>query len=138
MGTIIEEKGNLFDLNCSLAHCVSSDFKMGAGIAKEFKKRFGPIKSKVDIGSVYVLNDVNLEFYVYYLVTKELYFHKPTYKALRTSLQNLREELIRNEDKTVGMPRIGCGLDKLDWDVVRDMIKEVFRDTNITVIIRHI
>jgi hypothetical protein len=37
-----EVKGNLFqcDDNVSLAHCVSLDFKMGAGIAVEFKKRF--------------------------------------------------------------------------------------------------
>lgn len=37
-----EVEGDLFDVanNVSLAHCVSSDFAMGAGIAAEFKKQF--------------------------------------------------------------------------------------------------
>ena len=35
-------KGDLFSapLDASLAHCVSEDFRMGKGIATEFKKRF--------------------------------------------------------------------------------------------------
>ena len=33
------------------------------------------------------------------------------------------------------MPQIGCGLDKLDWRKVRTLIKEVFRPTNIGIIV---
>ena len=33
------------------------------------------------------------------------------------------------------MPQIGCGLDKLDWNKVRTLIKEVFRPTNIEIIV---
>ena len=36
-----EIQGDLFSSNENLAHCVSSDFKMGLGIAKIFRKRFG-------------------------------------------------------------------------------------------------
>jgi len=28
------------------------------------------------------------------------------------------------------MPRIGCGLDRLDWGKVRDVIFDVFHDVN--------
>ncbi|KAJ8949416.1 hypothetical protein NQ318_007515, partial [Aromia moschata] len=40
-------QGDLFtaDENCSLAHCVSQDLRMGKGIAREFKERFGKIRS---------------------------------------------------------------------------------------------
>lgn len=40
--TINEEKGNLFDLpeEYALAHCISEDCALGAGIAVEFQRRF--------------------------------------------------------------------------------------------------
>ena len=31
------------------------------------------------------------------------------------------------------MPRIGCGLDKLNWKNVKNMIKEIFKDTDIAI-----
>lgn len=42
----IIEKGNLFNLDNSyaFAHCISLDAKMGAGIAKEFTKRYPDLK----------------------------------------------------------------------------------------------
>ena len=33
----------------------------------------------------------------------------------------------------VSMPRIGCGLDGLKWPTVADVIKQTFKDTDITV-----
>ena len=38
---LTEKKMNLFDVpeNCYLVECISSDFALGAGIAKEFRKR---------------------------------------------------------------------------------------------------
>lgn len=36
----MEIKGDLFSASASLAHCVSRDLKMGAGIAVQFRERF--------------------------------------------------------------------------------------------------
>ena len=33
------------------------------------------------------------------------------------------------------MPRIGCGLDGLDWGIVKAIIKDVFEDTDIEILI---
>lgn len=40
--TIKEEKRDLFTMpsDYALTHCISADFALGAGIAKEFNKRF--------------------------------------------------------------------------------------------------
>ena len=35
--------GDLFTANCSLAHCVAADFRMGLGIAVKFKEMFGQV-----------------------------------------------------------------------------------------------
>ena len=37
---LIHKTGNLFDSKDSLAHCISSDFKMSAGVARSFKRKF--------------------------------------------------------------------------------------------------
>jgi hypothetical protein len=35
----------------------------------------------------------------------------------------------------VAMPRIGCGLDRLQWGIVREIILEVFEDTDLEIVI---
>lgn len=33
------------------------------------------------------------------------------------------------------MPRIGCELDKLNWDKVKEIIQEVFVDTDVEILV---
>ena len=75
MCNITEIKGNLFiesPKNCILAHCVSQDFHMGAGIVVEFKKRFGRvnelIQQNVKVGECCMLENNN--YIIFYLITK--------------------------------------------------------------------
>jgi len=55
--------GDLFkaDKSFSLAHCVSSDFKLGKGIAKIFRDKFGRVdeleESGAKVGGLAVLED---------------------------------------------------------------------------------
>ena len=37
--------------------------------------------------------------------------------------------------KKVAMPLIGCGLDRLQWDRVSAMIKEIFADEDIEILV---
>lgn len=83
------------------------------------------------VGGVAVLK--RQDRFVYYLITKESYFNKPTYETLHLSLQSLRNHAKVNEVQQLAMPRIGCGLDGLQWPKVKDLIEEVFRDTEIQV-----
>eukprot|EP01100_Stratorugosa_tubuloviscum_P004772 TRINITY_DN2204_c0_g1_i2.p2 TRINITY_DN2204_c0_g1~~TRINITY_DN2204_c0_g1_i2.p2 ORF type:complete len:153 (-),score=46.71 TRINITY_DN2204_c0_g1_i2:651-1109(-) len=129
--------GNLFNSSESLGHCISSDCGMSKGIAIEFKKRFGGInelRSQINrIGQVAFLRRENR--FIYYLITKEFYFNKPTYQSLENSLKHLREIMIVNNDKSISLPKIGCGLDKLEWPKVEKLIKEIFCNTNICITI---
>lgn len=133
-GIVINEiKGNLFDdkTNC-LAHCVSEDLKMGAGIALQFRKIFGVSKlQKKDVGDVSVLEEGSR--FIYYLITKRYYYQKPTYQTLKLSLIKMREHMIENKINRISMPKIGCGLDKLRWKDVLCIIKEVFEKMNIKI-----
>ncbi len=65
--------GDLFQSkDSSLAHCVSSDLRMGAGIARSFRDFFGRVEElrsrKPKVGSCLFLQQNNR--YIFYLVTK--------------------------------------------------------------------
>ena len=130
--------GDLFkspNPDVSLAHCISRDLKMGAGIAKTFREKFGRIQElsdqKANIGEIAILK-VESKF-IYNLVTKARYFHKPTYENLWQSLQAMKEHAVKNQVKNIAMPKIGCGLDRLEWNTVSNLIMNVFLDTPINI-----
>ena len=64
------------------------------------------------------------------LVTKEHYYDNPTLDDMRKAIWNLRARLETNawldgDNPTlteIMMPHIGCGLDKLQWDDVKEII----------------
>ncbi len=117
-----------YDKTYRLAHCVSRDLHMGKGIAVQFKQRFNHVtelkNQKKTIGETAVLK-VN-ERYVYYLITKEKYWGFPTYNSLKMSLLDMRNHAVETKVSTIVMPRIGSGLDKLSWGIVKVILEEVF------------
>lgn len=141
-----EKKGNLFELDgkYTLVHCISEDCAMGAGIAVEFKKRFG-MKS-------YLLETIQQapKYYpcaIFYpfgkqkvinMITKKKYWNKPTYESFVIALKEVRDICIGREIKYLAMPKIGCGLDKLQWEKVREIIKEIFKDIEIEIEVRYL
>jgi len=125
-----EIRGDLFSCSnsTSLAHCVSVDLKMDKGIAVSFKSKFGGLdeleEQKKQIGDVAILK--RGEKFVYYLVTKQCYWQKPTYSDLKKTLVLVRDHCVANNVSNLAMPRIGCGLDGLFWGQVKSYIKDVF------------
>ena len=126
-----------------LAHCISADFGMGKGIVVEFNKRFD-MKRKLQTLFPDYINEWHRGKWdcdclrvgrVLNLITKERHFHKPTYDTLRGSLEYMKEICLLEDIKRVAMPIIGCGLDRLKWDKVSEIIKEIFKDTEIEILI---
>ncbi len=143
-----EKKGNLFSVNSEyvLAQCISADFAMGLGIAIDFNMHFNTKQNLVDRfhGNALRIWDERFcnkglkgmcikDTRVYNLVTKRQYWEKPTYNTIRCALLDMREQMIENGDTKVAMPKIGCGLDKLLWEKVSNIIKDVFSDTDIEI-----
>lgn len=126
---IREEQRDLFSIphGYYFAHCISRDYKLGAGIAVEFDKRYG-MKRKLNLmyEDKSAQHDALLVDNVFNLVTKEKYYHKPTYQSLKRALEYMKDMMIDFHIDKVAMPRIGCGLDKLDWDRVKEIIEDVF------------
>ena len=135
---LIEEvKGDLFTSprTASLAHCVSCDLAMSKGIATQFVRRFGGrselTSQRKGIGDVAVLERKGR--FVYYLITKERYYHKPRLVDLKRSLASMRDHMVSAGVTELCIPRIGSGLDGLKWGDVTGAIRSVFRGTGIGV-----
>lgn len=119
-------------------HCISKDCEMGLGIAVDFKKQFKGIKEyclsmNPEIGDA-ILYECN-RGKVFNLITKNRYSGKPTYETLRSSLISMKKQIEFEEYKYLAIPKIGCGLDKLQWGKVSQMIKEIFNDLDIEILV---
>ena len=120
-----------------LAHCISADFALGAGIAKVFDEvynmRFKLFKEydmfKYERGDALLIDNV------FNLVTKPKCYHKPTYDSLREALVEMREQMEMLSVTKLAMPKIASGLDRLEWARVYDIICEVFENTDAEILI---
>jgi len=140
---IIEKTGDLFaerDVSY-LAHCISRDCRMGAGIAKEFVRRYGAasFRQRVALGAPVVGGVVPVTTesgtVVYNLVTKQRSYQKPTLSTLQSALVAMRTHAEINGVKRISMPRIGCGLDGLMWRDVRALIERTFDGSDIEIVV---
>lgn len=117
-----------------LAQCISADFGMGKGIAVAFNEHFDMkhiLQAKYPdyINMWHCKNEIGnciLEDRVLNLVTKERYWHKPSYVSLRYALRKMSFICDTKFIRKVAMPWIGCGLDKLEKEKVLAIIKEEF------------
>ena len=134
--TIEVKKQNLF--GCAydryLAHCISADYALGAGIAVEFQKRYY-LRDVLKQRGTGAYPDCILIASVFNLVTKEKYWDKPTYQSLRQALQKMKDIVVKNDIKKIAMPKIGCGLDRLSWPKVREIVESIFADTDIDILV---
>lgn len=71
--------------------------------------------------------------YIFYLVTKEKYNYKPTYTTLKSSLIKMKDIILEKKVNELAMPKIGCGLDNLNWPRVKNIIQDVFKDTQVKI-----
>lgn len=123
--------------------CISADFACGAGIAVDFNKYFD-IKNQLLFhykriwkGKGYCIKIPLIP--VFNLVTKQYYYQKPTMNTMIQALLDFHsfytKERMTSDACTIYMPKIGCGLDKLKWMDIEEAIKEIFKDTDINIVV---
>ncbi|KAJ8933001.1 hypothetical protein NQ318_003666, partial [Aromia moschata] len=142
-GVTREEPRDLFQAPADfcLAHCVAADLRMSRGIALTFKKAFGQLeelrRQRPEVGRVLQITaaEQEKERSVFYLVTKQLSHHKPTYQTVWDTLVELRDVLLSQSISSLAIPKIASGLDGLDWRVIRSMLEVLFRFTGIDILV---
>lgn len=140
---LIEIRQDLFKVTRDyyLTHCISGDYALGAGIAKTFNEKYD-MRAKLhkkypfqkgeeskNVGKALLVDNV------FNLVTKTRYYQKPLYKDLCAALLDMRTKCENLGITKLAMPKIGCGLDKLEWQNVRQLIEYAFGDMDIEIFV---
>lgn len=123
---LIEKRGSVFDArdDAYFAHCIASDLRMGAGIAVEFQKKFGLRGKILDANENTDSPTCILTGRVFNLITKRKSSGKPTPLSIRLAVRSMASIIAEQCLMKVAMPRIGCGLDRQSWAVVREILVE--------------
>ncbi|MHA1336687.1 MAG: hypothetical protein ACTSPW_13255 [Promethearchaeota archaeon] len=120
---------------------------MNKGIARLFRKNFPDMAKEIaphlKLGrAIRYEKEGNI---IYNLVTKEKVWQKANseyknlyYKNLKNSLIDLKNQMLKNNEKFLAMPRIGSGLDGGNWEEIKTLIQNIFRDSNIKIEIRYL
>lgn len=140
MAEVKMKHGSLFEAkelnhpSTMILHCISSDYALGAGFALEIEKRFHIRETLKQIGS-YNYPDCLVVNNVINMVTKGGYWTKPTYKSFNIALEMVRDYCNMTGITQLIMPKIGCGLDKLNWTTCRKSIEEILVSSGIDCIV---
>tara|TARA_R110002072_G_scaffold45565_1_gene126613 strand:- start:22295 stop:22666 length:372 start_codon:yes stop_codon:yes gene_type:complete len=118
---------------------------MEEGISAVFKEKFKapspPRGTYLGPGMLIDTPDPNNnKRFIIHLLTDGKYRRNPTYDELKralgdlhAALRNLKKVIIRKGIKNVSMPRIGCGLDKLAWCDVEQILIEILSEVDVTI-----
>jgi O-acetyl-ADP-ribose deacetylase (regulator of RNase III) len=138
-GDLIElAKAGQFDV---IAHGCNCHNTMGAGIAKQIKKEFngayvidqytkkGDYNKLGNFTKVYQNNVWIYNCYTQYNFGTEKV--QLDYESLILCLRKINKE---NYRKTIGLPKIGCGLAGGDWNIVKKIIENELKDMDVTIV----
>ena len=123
--------------NVPIVHCISADYVMGKGIALEIEKRYN-IRASLKIYGSNKFPDCLVVNNIINMVTKPNYYNKPSYYSFEQALYLVALYCKQNNIERVAMPKIGCGLDRLDWEKCKGLIAKYLVNNNIDVTVYYI
>lgn len=132
-------KGDIFKLwdkgsVMAIAHGVNSRGAMGAGVAREVRKRFPGLYLQYmelchgpdEFPDCFAWNDPNTDMWVYNLHTQREPGPNATEALIRKAVKSMDQHARKHGVTTVAMPWIGSGIGGLDWaDVLVVLVQEL-------------
>lgn len=143
------------DITCSYADCIVSAANcvgvMGKGVAKAIKTKypwsFPHYKSVCDRKELHpgALLALTLDVYpkedlptIIHLATKDHWRNPSKLEWVISGCNELKQYIQINEVKSVAIPRLGCGLGGLSWEIVKPEMEEIFLELDCEVTIFHL
>ena len=87
------------------------------------------------MGQVYPFWDSTGKRYIYNLVTEERFCDKPNLSTLSKTLEAMKTHASTNRVSTSAIPKIGCGLDQMNWQEVVKLVRDIFAYANVQVVV---
>jgi O-acetyl-ADP-ribose deacetylase (regulator of RNase III) len=135
--------GDLFEIELpAIGHGCNCAGAMGAGIAKEFKRRYPDMYveyrrrcriGQFQLGDIFVWPTDGLV--VYNLATQPVPRPSATLDAIDTSVRRALVDVHRRKIPKLGLPRIGAGLGGLPWPDVAAVLEAAARQSAIELVV---
>lgn len=137
---IVSCSGDIFESKAqALVNPVNCVGVMGKGLALEFRKRYvdnyiayqnACKEQRVQIGEVLVTKTTTEDGakYIINFPTKIHWRDRSHLEYINLGLLGMRNTLMALKIKSVAIPRLGCGLGGLNWQIVRSVVVQVLQD----------
>lgn len=120
------ENGNIFNSDCQyLVNPVNTVGVMGKGLALDFKNKFPDNFKKYrkycksgefTVGKLLIISENNKK--IVNFPTKLHWKNKSEINYILEGLAKLKTAIEKYNIKSIAMPKLGCGLGGLDWNIV--------------------
>lgn len=120
------ENGNIFNSDCQyLVNPVNTVGVMGKGLALDFKNKFPDNFKKYrkycksgefTVGKLLIISENNKK--IVNFPTKLHWKNKSEINYILEGLEKLKTAIEKYNIKSIAMPKLGCGLGGLDWNIV--------------------
>ena len=124
----------------SIGHCISADAQMSKGFAQFLSGRVPRLRrtcgrANLFKDQVFPFWDSSSRRYIFNLVTKEKYSDKPDLQTLATTLQSMQSHSTMHGVSTIAIPKIGCGLDQMNWQDVVKLLRDIFAYSDVQIVV---
>ena len=140
MQIIYGNENSILEQPNSIGHCISADAQMSKTFALFLSERFPRLRKTCRRANL--LRDQVFPFwgsssrrYIYNLETKEHFSDKPDLKTLATTLQYMQTHATMHGISTIAIPKIGCGLDQMNWQEVLKPLRNNFAYSEIQIVV---
>lgn len=117
----------------TICFATDSDVDVGVGLPKLINDTYHLEKKlsgeSYDTGTSHIVGNVAM------LIVKESCYDRADEDYLRSALEDLREKCESNGYDRIAMPKICCGNNGMKWKVIKKMIKETFKGSDVFVMI---
>ena len=133
------EKSILEQLN-SIGPCISADAQMSEGFEQFLSERVPRLRRTCSQANflkdqVFPFCDSSSRRHIYNLVTKEKYSDETDLQNLATTLQIIQAHATMHGVSTIAIPKIGCGLDHMNWQDVVKLLRNIFAYSDIQIVV---
>ena len=134
------ENSILLEQPHSIGHCISADAKMSKGFADLLSQRIpglrdGCRRTNLLTGQTLAFWNQTGNRYIFNLVTKTNFYEKPNLPILSLTLEALKSHARLYRISTIAIPKVGCGLDQMNWREVVKLLKDIFAYSNIRIVV---
>ena len=123
-----------------IGQCISADAKMSKEFADLLSPRLPRLRdtcrrTKLLTGQTFPFWDQNGNRYIYNLVTKTKFSEKPNIISLSLTLEEMKSHSRLYGIYTIAIPKIGCGLDQMNWQEVLKLLRDIFAHSSVRIVV---